>query len=175
MSKPATHVATSAPCETCHKSTTTLRRRGLQSYRRSRRAPAPLAITARPRSASRRPATSRRRNRATSCHKSTVTFTGAVMSHTGITSGCATCHGGQFAGGHEQARHARRDERAVRDLPQEHRPASPAPPSITPASHAAAPLATTAKLRSASQPITFRPRCLARTATRARPLLPGPP
>ena len=32
------------------------------------------------------------------CHKNTTSFLGAIMSHTGITTGCASCHSGQYAG-----------------------------------------------------------------------------
>jgi hypothetical protein len=31
-----------------------------------------------------------------SCHLTTTTFTGSVMNHTGITTGCSNCHGAQF-------------------------------------------------------------------------------
>ncbi|MEQ1718897.1 MAG: hypothetical protein ABL907_23415, partial [Hyphomicrobium sp.] len=33
------------------------------------------------------------------CHRSTLTFSGASMSHTGITTGCANCHNGTIAEG----------------------------------------------------------------------------
>ena len=33
-----------------------------------------------------------------SCHGNTTSFLGATMNHSGISTGCSTCHGGQFAG-----------------------------------------------------------------------------
>jgi ribosomal protein L44E len=39
------------------------------------------------------------------CHKSTTSFTGTAMNHTGITTGCATCHNGSTSATAKPANH----------------------------------------------------------------------
>jgi hypothetical protein len=94
--KPQTHIATNAPCETCHKSRLTfagarMSHAGLiancASCHNSRAAtgkPANHIITSAPCEA---------------CHKSTVTFAGARVDHSLITSTCSNCHNGTMAEG----------------------------------------------------------------------------
>jgi len=92
--KGARHIATSAPCETCHKSTV--------SFAGARMNHAGIAtgcaschngVAALGKSA---------RHIATSapcetCHKSTISFAGARMNHAGIVGNCIACHNGVSA------------------------------------------------------------------------------
>ena len=110
------HIVTSAPCETCHKSTVTfagarMNHTGITancaSCHNGRAAPGKSSshlIT----NAS-----------CETCHKSTATFAGARMNHTGITANLR-----ELPQRHRRARQAAkspRHQRALRDLPQEHR------------------------------------------------------
>jgi hypothetical protein len=89
--KPPKHVVTTAPCETCHKSTATfagarMNHTGLTANCASCHnggaatgKPANHIITNAP---------------CETCHKSTVAFAGARVDHTRITATCASCHNG---------------------------------------------------------------------------------
>jgi hypothetical protein len=96
VGKPANHVITNAPCETCHKSTVTFAGARMNHVgiiancaschtgRNELGKPANHIITNAP---------------CETCHKSTVTFAGARMDHSRITGTCASCHNGTTAEG----------------------------------------------------------------------------
>jgi hypothetical protein len=92
--KPANHVATNAPCETCHRSTVTfagarMNHAGVTANcaschngMASTGKPANHLITNAP---------------CETCHRSTVTFAGARVDHSRISAPCASCHNGGSA------------------------------------------------------------------------------
>jgi Cytochrome c3 len=95
--KPPNHVITTAPCESCHKSTVTfagaaMNHAGIVGNCASCHnggggalgKPAKHIVTNAP---------------CESCHRSTVTFEGARVDHASITATCATCHNGATAEG----------------------------------------------------------------------------
>ncbi len=103
VTKPSNHFPTTSPCELCHKSTTTFSgtvmnhtgiTTGCTTCHGAGQSWAGGAVT---KPSNHFPTTSP----CEFCHKSTTTFSGTVMNHTGITTGCTTCHGvGQsWAGG----------------------------------------------------------------------------
>jgi predicted CXXCH cytochrome family protein len=94
--KPPTHIATMAPCETCHHSTVTfagarMNHAGItancascHSGRTALGKPPTHIITTAP---------------CETCHRSTVTFAGARMDHSRVSAACASCHNGTMAAG----------------------------------------------------------------------------
>jgi hypothetical protein len=94
--KPANHIATNAPCESCHRSTVTfvgarMNHAGVAANCASCHngvattgKPANHLVTNAP---------------CETCHRSTVTFVGARVDHTLLTAPCASCHNGRTAEG----------------------------------------------------------------------------
>ena len=100
MTKSATHIVTSAPCESCHKSTTSFTgavfsHAGIVTGC----ATCHNGSTALGKPANHFPTATA----CETCHKSTTTFTGTRMVHSGVvaTGSCNTCHerGMNWAGG----------------------------------------------------------------------------
>ncbi|HLJ78350.1 MAG TPA: hypothetical protein VKT75_13090 [Acidobacteriaceae bacterium] len=96
IGKPSRHVATNAPCETCHKSTMTFAGAKFSHAGST----AACATCHNGNVAPGKPA----RHIATSaacdtCHKNTVAFDVASMDHASLTAPCATCHNGKTAQG----------------------------------------------------------------------------
>jgi ribosomal protein L44E len=94
LGKPTNHIVTNAPCEACHKSTTTFAGARVDHSRIT----APCASCHNGTTAPGKPpghiVTSAS---CENCHKSTVTFAGARMDHTGIIGNCVSCHNGKTA------------------------------------------------------------------------------
>jgi len=90
--KPPTHIATGAPCETCHRSTVTfagarMNHAGIIGA---------CASCHNGVGALGKPSAHIPTNAACeSCHKSSVTFAGARMDHSRVTGSCAGCHNGR--------------------------------------------------------------------------------
>jgi hypothetical protein len=94
--KSQNHVATSAPCETCHKSTVTFAGArmnhagltanciGCHNGKTATGRPANHIATTAP---------------CATCHKSTMSFVGARVDHAGVTASCVSCHNGNTADG----------------------------------------------------------------------------
>jgi hypothetical protein len=96
VGKPPRHIPTNAPCEACHKSTTTFG--GARFDHKA--VTAACATCHNSTAATGKPP----RHVATnapceSCHKSTTTFGGARFDHTAVSAACATCHNGRLATG----------------------------------------------------------------------------
>jgi hypothetical protein len=94
--KPANHVATTAPCETCHKSTRTFagaRMNHAGVVTSCTRCHNGAAATGKPAQhiATNAPCET--------CHKSTMTFAGARVDHASLIGPCAKCHNGVTAEG----------------------------------------------------------------------------
>jgi hypothetical protein len=101
IGKPPRHVPTSAPCDTCHKSTVTFAGARFSHTGTT----AACASCHNGTMATGKPL----RHVATNapcetCHKSTTTFAGARFNHTAAMAACATCHNGTMAIG-KPARH----------------------------------------------------------------------
>jgi ribosomal protein L44E len=98
MSKPANHVATSADCYTCHKSTTSFsgagfNHTGVAAGTCNNCHGVTPGVKAKP--TNHLPTTLS----CDQCHNSTTSFGNARMNHSGIVSGCANCHNGNYAKG----------------------------------------------------------------------------
>jgi hypothetical protein len=94
--KPQKHVATNAPCETCHKSTATFA--GARFNHTG--ATAPCASCHNGVTATGKPQKHVVTNAACdTCHKGTVSFSGARMDHATLSAPCASCHNGTTASG----------------------------------------------------------------------------
>ena len=96
VGKPPRHVATNAPCETCHKSTNTfagarLDHRGVTAACATCHNGVPAIGKPRRHVATNAPCES--------CHKGTTTFAGARMDHSSLTARCVSCHNGTTAPG----------------------------------------------------------------------------
>ena len=98
------HIPTTADCATCHKSTTTfdgalMVHTGITTgcatcHDTGKSFSTVNNLKTKPSTATHIPTTAA----CESCHKSTTTFATWTMNHTGITTGCANCHGGQYSG-----------------------------------------------------------------------------
>jgi hypothetical protein len=96
LGKPATHVLTSAPCETCHRSNVTFAGARMDHSR----VIGSCANCHNGRAATGKPANHIITNAACdTCHKSTVVFAGARVDHAAIAGPCAGCHNGKTSEG----------------------------------------------------------------------------
>jgi hypothetical protein len=92
--KPVRHLITSAPCETCHRSTVTFAgARMNHSGIIGNCVSCHNGVTAIAKPPKHIPTTAP----CETCHKSTVTFAGARMDHATVTAPCASCHNGVTA------------------------------------------------------------------------------
>jgi predicted CXXCH cytochrome family protein len=105
QTKPATHVATTAQCDSCHKSTTSW---ATATYDHALASP-PAAgrcsachnsVNALGKPANHIPTTAQ----CDSCHTNFTAFKPAVMSHGVVTVSCVTCHNGNYAFANARAR-----------------------------------------------------------------------
>lgn len=98
QSKPATHVATSAQCDTCHTSTTSwatkiINHDALSPPAAGRCSSCHNSVTALGKPTTHIPTT----GQCDSCHNNYTAFKPAAMNHAGLAGQCTTCHNGAYA------------------------------------------------------------------------------
>jgi len=103
VAKPATHVPTTAQCDTCH--TTVAWRPASFSHNASMAgtcATCHNGVTATGKNTGHIPTSAQ----CDTCHASTISFLGAVMNHTGLAGQCSNCHNGTYLAQNAQAKPA---------------------------------------------------------------------